>query len=106
METADVVQVMVFIMLAAAVVLASVACIGETMRLKEAHEDTELRVAALENELLRLRVPKVVADDAAASGDSRQLLATKRQPGGTRAGGRDGRIHYEIGRDGAREKRA
>ena len=51
----DMVQVVVFLMLAAAVVLAAAACIGETMRLRDAHKDMELRLFTLENELLHLR---------------------------------------------------
>lgn len=52
---ADMVQVVVFLMGAAAIVLAAAACIGETMRLRDAHKDMELRVFALENEVLHLR---------------------------------------------------
>lgn len=108
---ADMVQLVVFLMLAAAVVLAAAACIGETMRLRDAHKDMELRVFALENELLHLHAPKA-ADDSTTFENLQQphhnpVITTRGARCATRTrGAGDGRIHYEIGRDGAREKRA
>ena len=103
------VQIVIFFLAVASVVLVACAFVGEMGRLREEYRQTSARVASLENELLRLRVPKVAGDSKTFENlqqPHRNPVTTTRGAGRATCGrgDGDGRIHYEIGREGARER--